>query len=97
IIGGSDNSSVNVGLNQRGGATIETFTNEGIIGNGSSKFGVVVWGKSDNKSTINNFNNSGTIHSNNGESIYLGNANVSTFTNSGAIQSNNREGINIRG
>ncbi|HEC1891963.1 TPA: hypothetical protein R1805_001662, partial [Campylobacter jejuni] len=91
------NSSVNVGLNQRGGATIETFDNQGIIGNGTSNFGVVIWGKGNSKSTINNFSNSGTIHSNNGESIYLGNANVSTFNNSGTIKSNNREGINIGG
>ncbi|EGF1230188.1 hypothetical protein IB030_001839, partial [Campylobacter jejuni] len=79
----------------QGGATVETFNNQGIIGNGTSNFGVVIWGSDSSKSTINNFNNSGTIHSNNGESIYLGNANVSTFNNSGTIKSNNREGINI--
>ncbi|EDP1884940.1 autotransporter, partial [Campylobacter jejuni] len=26
------------------GVNIETFDNQGIIGNGSSKFGVTVWG-----------------------------------------------------
>ncbi|EAK7318845.1 hypothetical protein E8A83_02495, partial [Campylobacter jejuni] len=95
LIGGSNTSSVQVGVNKSGGATIETFTNEGTIGNGSSKFGVVVWGTSDSKSSITNFNNSGTISSNSGEAIYLGNAEIKTFTNSGTISSNNDKGVNI--
>ncbi|EAJ9404897.1 autotransporter outer membrane beta-barrel domain-containing protein [Campylobacter jejuni] len=65
------------------------------MGNGSSKFGVVVWGTSDSKSSITNFNNSGTISSNSGEAIYLGNAEIETFNNSGTISSNNDKGINI--
>ncbi|MGG43704.1 hypothetical protein EEI69_09255, partial [Campylobacter jejuni] len=51
--------------------------------------------KDDSKSTINNFNNSGTIHSNAGESIYLSNVDIKTFSNGGTIQSNNGKGVNI--
>ncbi|EAJ0828873.1 autotransporter outer membrane beta-barrel domain-containing protein [Campylobacter jejuni] len=57
--------------------------------------GVTVWGISNNKSTINNFSNSGTIHSNAGESIYFGNANISSFVNSGTIKSKQGTGVNI--
>ncbi|HEF7932389.1 TPA: hypothetical protein SBB54_001787, partial [Campylobacter jejuni] len=56
---------------------------------------MTVWGNSDNKSTINNFNNSGTIHSDAGESIYFSNVNISSFANSGTIKSNNGKGVNI--
>ncbi|RTJ20093.1 hypothetical protein C3H86_10035, partial [Campylobacter jejuni] len=56
---------------------------------------MTVWGKGDNKSTINNFSNSGTIHSNAGESIYFSNVNISSFANSGTIKSNNGKGVNI--
>ncbi|PJP37361.1 hypothetical protein CV483_07965 [Campylobacter jejuni subsp. jejuni] len=65
------------------------------MGNGSSKFGVTVWGANSSKSTINNFSNSGTIHSNAGESIYFGNANISSFANSGTIKSKQGTGVNI--
>ncbi|HED1068287.1 TPA: hypothetical protein R4N94_001242 [Campylobacter jejuni] len=97
LIGGSNAASVNLGTNNQNGATIETFTNEGIIGNGSSKFGVTVWGggKDSSKSIISNFSNSGTIHSNAGESIYFGNANISSFVNSGTIKSQQGTGVNI--
>ncbi|HED6838254.1 TPA: hypothetical protein R5132_001745, partial [Campylobacter jejuni] len=64
------------------------------MGNGFSKYGVTVWGNN-NKSTINNFSNSGTIHSNAGESIYFGNANISSFANSGTIKSKQGAGVNI--
>ncbi|MFY4756198.1 hypothetical protein ACOTV8_09475, partial [Campylobacter jejuni] len=43
----------------------------------------------------NNFSNSGTISSNNGEAIYLGNTEIKTFSNSGTIKSNSGHGINI--
>ncbi|EAJ2800992.1 autotransporter outer membrane beta-barrel domain-containing protein [Campylobacter jejuni] len=65
------------------------------MGNGSSQFGVTVWGTNSSKSTINNFTNSGTIYSNTGESIYFGNANISSFANSGTIKSKQRAGVNI--
>ncbi|EHT9425198.1 autotransporter outer membrane beta-barrel domain-containing protein, partial [Campylobacter jejuni] len=65
------------------------------MGNGSSKFGVTVWGTNSSKSTINNFSNSGTIHSSTGESIYFGNANISSFANSGTIKSKQGTGVNI--
>ncbi|EAM0354750.1 autotransporter outer membrane beta-barrel domain-containing protein [Campylobacter coli] len=52
-------------------------------------------GKDNSKSIINNFSNSGTIHSNAGESIYFGNANISSFANSGTIKSNQGAGVNI--
>ncbi len=53
-------------------------------------------GSKDNpKSIINNFSNSGTIHSNTGESIYFGNANISSFVNSGTIKSEQDTGVNI--
>ncbi|HEF7897202.1 TPA: hypothetical protein SBB35_001736, partial [Campylobacter jejuni] len=65
------------------------------MGNGSSKFGVTVWGKDNSKSTINNFSNSGTIYSNTGESIYFGNAKISSFANSGTIKSKQDTGVNI--
>lgn len=53
-------------------------------------------GSKDNpKSIINNFSNSGTIHSNAGESIYFGNANISSFVNSGTIKSKQGAGVNI--
>lgn len=53
-------------------------------------------GSKDNpKSIINNFSNSGTIHSNTGESIYFGNANISSFANSGTIKSKQGAGVNI--
>ncbi|HHY1340279.1 TPA: beta strand repeat-containing protein, partial [Campylobacter jejuni] len=44
---------------------------------------------------MNNFSNSGTIHSNAGESIYFSNVNISSFANSGAIKSNGGKGVNI--
>ncbi|MBK1964840.1 hypothetical protein F2N14_07790, partial [Campylobacter novaezeelandiae] len=44
------------------------------------------------KSSITNFSNSGTISSNAGEAIYLGNADIKTFDNSGVISSINGEG-----
>ncbi|MGQ2561798.1 autotransporter outer membrane beta-barrel domain-containing protein, partial [Campylobacter jejuni] len=52
-------------------------------------------GKDNSKSIINNFSNSGTIHSNAGESIYFGNANISSFVNSGTIKSKQGTGVNI--
>lgn len=53
-------------------------------------------GSKDNpKSIINNFSNSGTIHSNTGESIYFGNAKISSFANSGTIKSKQGTGVNI--
>ncbi|EAI6682365.1 autotransporter outer membrane beta-barrel domain-containing protein [Campylobacter jejuni] len=94
LIGGNNAASVQLGANNSNGVTIGTFDNQGIIGNGSSKFGVTVWGNS-NKSTISNFTNSGTIHSNAGESIYFGNANISSFANSGTIKSKQGTGVNI--
>lgn len=94
LIGGNNTASVQLGANRNNGVTIETFDNQGIIGNGFSKYGVTVWGNN-NKSTINNFSNSGTIHSNAGESIYFGNANISSFVNSGTIKSKQGTGVNI--
>ncbi|HEF2661642.1 TPA: autotransporter outer membrane beta-barrel domain-containing protein [Campylobacter jejuni] len=44
---------------------------------------------------ISNFSNSGTIHSNAGESIYFGNAKISSFANSGTIKSKQDTGVNI--
>ncbi|EPR5896869.1 autotransporter outer membrane beta-barrel domain-containing protein [Campylobacter jejuni] len=97
LIGGNNIASVQLGANGNNGVNIETFDNQGIIGNGSSKFGVTVWGggKDNPKSIINNFSNSGTIHSNTGESIYFGNANISSFANSGTIKSKQGAGVNI--
>ncbi|QJE60696.1 hypothetical protein GRO21_00530 [Campylobacter jejuni] len=96
LIGGNNTASVQLGANGNNGVNIETFDNQGTIGNGSSKFGVTVWGGKDNsKSIINNFSNSGTIHSNAGESIYFGNAKISSFVNSGTIKSNQGAGVNI--
>ncbi|ECO2571077.1 hypothetical protein FXT67_08545, partial [Campylobacter jejuni] len=98
LIGGNNTASVQLGANGNNGVNIETFDNQGIIGNGSSKFGVTVFlggGKDNSKSIINNFSNSGTIHSNAGESIYFGNANISSFANSGTIKSKQRAGVNI--
>ncbi|ELH1375011.1 autotransporter outer membrane beta-barrel domain-containing protein [Campylobacter jejuni] len=94
LIGGNNTASVQLGANRNNGVTIETFDNQGIIGNGFSKYGVTVWGNN-NKSTINNFSNSGTIHSSAGESIYFGNANISSFVNSGTIKSEQGTGVNI--
>ncbi|EDH2965992.1 hypothetical protein GC620_02480 [Campylobacter jejuni] len=97
LIGGNNTASVQLGANTNNGVTIETFNNQGIIGNGSSKFGVTVWGggKDSSKSIISNFSNSGTIHSNTGESIYFGNAKISSFANSGTIKSKQGTGVNI--
>ncbi|EHF4505686.1 hypothetical protein J1H38_000736 [Campylobacter jejuni] len=98
LIGGNNTASVQLGANTNNGVTIETFDNQGIIGNGSSKFGVTVLGggdKDSSKSIISNFSNSGTIHSNAGESIYFGNANISSFANSGTIKSKQDTGVNI--
>ncbi|EDP2994544.1 hypothetical protein ACMT5S_001140 [Campylobacter jejuni] len=97
LIGGNNTASVQLGADGNNGVNIETFDNQGIIGNGSSKFGVTVWGgdKDNSKSIINNFSNSGTIHSNAGESIYFGNANISSFANSGTIKSKQGAGVNI--
>ncbi len=98
LIGGNNIASVQLGANGNNGVNIETFDNQGIIGNGSSKFGVTVWGggsKDNPKSIINNFSNSGTIHSNTGESIYFGNAKISSFANSGTIKSKQGTGVNI--
>ncbi|HEG3729339.1 TPA: hypothetical protein SC454_000106 [Campylobacter jejuni] len=99
LIGGNNTASVQLGASGNNGVSIETFNNQGIIGNGSSKFGVTVFlggGSKDNpKSIINNFSNSGTIHSNTGESIYFGNAKISSFANSGTIKSKQGTGVNI--
>lgn len=99
LIGGNNTASVQLEANGNNGVNIETFDNQGIIGNGSSKFGVTVFlgggGKDNSKSIINNFSNSGTIHSNAGESIYFGNANISSFVNSGTIKSKQGAGVNI--
>ncbi|EDP3929829.1 autotransporter outer membrane beta-barrel domain-containing protein [Campylobacter jejuni] len=99
LIGGNNTASVQLGAaNGNNGVSIETFNNQGIIGNGSSKFGVTVFwggGKDNPKSIINNFSNSGTIHSNTGESIYFGNAKISSFVNSGTIKSKQDTGVNI--
>ncbi|EHP1803893.1 hypothetical protein KOH54_001703, partial [Campylobacter jejuni] len=98
LIGGNNTASVQLGANGNNGVNIETFDNQGIIGNGSSKFGVTVLGgggKDSSKSIINNFSNSVTIHSNAGESIYFGNANISSFANSGTIKSKQGAGVNI--
>ncbi|AIR73213.1 autotransporter outer membrane beta-barrel domain-containing protein [Campylobacter jejuni] len=97
LIGGNNTASVQLGANTNNGVTIETFDNQGIIGNDSSKFGVTVWGggKDSSKSIISNFSNSGTIHSNAGESIYFGNANISSFANSETIKSKQGTGVNI--
>ncbi|ECL3028521.1 autotransporter outer membrane beta-barrel domain-containing protein [Campylobacter jejuni] len=97
LIGGNNTASVQLGANTNNGVTIETFDNQGIIGNGSSTFGVTVWGgdKDSSKSIISNFSNSGTIHSNAGESIYFGNAKISSFANSGTIKSKQGTGVNI--
>ncbi|EFU9821478.1 hypothetical protein H3H75_000043 [Campylobacter jejuni] len=97
LIGGNNTASVQLGANGNNGVNIETFDNQGIIGNGSSKFGVTVFGggKDNSKSIINNFSNSGTIHSNAGESIYFGNANISSFVNSRTIKSKQGTGVNI--
>ncbi|MEJ3885155.1 hypothetical protein WGV25_02860, partial [Campylobacter jejuni] len=98
LIGGNNAASVRLGANTNNGVTIETFDNQGIIGNGSSKFGVTVFfggGKDSSKSIISNFSNSGTIHSNAGESIYFGNAKISSFVNSGTIKSKQGAGVNI--
>ncbi|EKE4835369.1 hypothetical protein OU088_000943 [Campylobacter jejuni] len=98
LIGGNNTASVQLGANGNNGVNIETFDNQGIIGNGSSQFGVTVFfggGKDNSKSIINNFSNSGTIHSNAGESIYFGNANISSFVNSGTIKSKQGAGVNI--
>lgn len=99
LIGGNNTASVQLGAaNGNNGVSIETFNNQGIIGNGSSKFGVTVLGggsKDNPKSIINNFSNSGTIHSNTGESIYFGNAKISSFVNSGTIKSKQGAGVNI--
>ncbi|EPF4640474.1 beta strand repeat-containing protein, partial [Campylobacter jejuni] len=99
LIGGNNTASVQLGANTNNGVTIETFDNQGIIGNGSSKFGVTVFlgggDKDSSKSIISNFSNSGTIHSNAGESIYFGNANISSFANSGTIKSKQGTGVNI--
>ncbi|EAJ0632211.1 hypothetical protein OCH40_001728, partial [Campylobacter jejuni] len=51
--------------------------------------------KDSSKSIISNFSNSGTIHSNAGESIYFGNAKISSFANSGTIKSKQGTGVNI--
>ncbi|EPI2108501.1 autotransporter outer membrane beta-barrel domain-containing protein [Campylobacter jejuni] len=100
LIGGNNTASVQLGASGNNGVSIETFNNQGIIGNGSSEFGVTVFfgggGSKDNpKSIINNFSNSGTIHSNTGESIYFGNAKISSFANSGTIKSKQGTGVNI--
>ncbi|EDJ8685937.1 autotransporter, partial [Campylobacter jejuni] len=44
LIGGNNTASVQLGANGNNGVNIETFDNQGIIGNGSSKFGVTVFG-----------------------------------------------------
>ncbi|HFU6361386.1 TPA: hypothetical protein ACH6P3_000120 [Campylobacter jejuni] len=85
LIGGNNTASVQLGANGNNGVNIETFDNQGIIGNGSSKFGVTVWGggKDNSKSIINNFSNSGTIE---GKKVGVQvNSTINTFVNSGLI------------
>ncbi|MBZ7936658.1 hypothetical protein H2279_08540, partial [Campylobacter sp. B0100352/1] len=93
IQGGSNTASIEIGKSN--GATITTFENSGIIGDGKSKYSLTVYGSNDNKSTIENFTNSGIISSNNGESIFIKNTTINNFTNSGTINSIQDRGINI--
>ncbi|HED4584076.1 TPA: hypothetical protein R4423_001838, partial [Campylobacter jejuni] len=89
ITSNNDAAGIKVGNPSGSGATIETFINEGTIGHDSSKFGVKIW----EKSTINNFNNSGTIAAKlEGVSI-SGNLNIQSFTNSGLISAG--KGVNL--
>lgn len=54
LIGGNNTASVQLGAaNGNNGVSIETFNNQGIIGNGSSKFGVTVFFGGGVKITLN--------------------------------------------
>ncbi|WP_373451523.1 hypothetical protein ACEN41_07265 [Campylobacter bilis] len=97
IQGSNSKPSVEIGVNNSNGADIKFFFNGGNIGNNVSKYGVVVWGNNpSDRSNIEHFTNVGTISSNNGEAIYLGNADIGDFTNWGTITSN-KKGMNIFG
>ncbi len=53
LIGGNNTASVQLGADGNNGVNIETFDNQGIIGNGSSKFGVTVFFGGGIKITLN--------------------------------------------
>ncbi|MBZ7965009.1 beta strand repeat-containing protein, partial [Campylobacter sp. 2457A] len=94
VQGGSNTASIQIGNKDNNGATITTFENSGTIGNGSSKYGILIYGNG-TKSSIENFKNTGTISSNEGESVFASNASIDTFENSGIINSAKHNGLSI--
>ncbi|HHY1244119.1 TPA: beta strand repeat-containing protein, partial [Campylobacter jejuni] len=68
-------------------AKIKTFTNNGLIHGLKNYDSLRI-----EESTVENFNNSGTIASN-ANGIYISNSTIKNFTNSGTIQSNQSNGI----
>ncbi|EDP8138005.1 hypothetical protein GTI52_08080, partial [Campylobacter jejuni] len=78
----------------QGTLTVDQFDNSGTIA--SSDKGVFFEGGANNKSTINNFNNTGVITtSTNKEAVRFNHTDVKTITNSGNIKSEGHRGISI--
>ncbi|ENX9864737.1 hypothetical protein ACFU9H_001162 [Campylobacter jejuni] len=78
----------------QGTLTVDQFDNSGTIA--SSDKGVFFQGLANNKSTINNFNNTGVITtSTNKEAVQFNYTDVKTITNNGNIKSEGHRGISI--
>ncbi|OEX02231.1 hypothetical protein A0M43_05185 [Campylobacter jejuni] len=78
----------------QGTLTVDQFDNSGTIA--SSDKGVFFEGGANNKSTINNFNNTGVITtSTNKEAVRFNHTDVKTITNNGNIKSEGHRGISI--
>ncbi|HFU2597760.1 TPA: hypothetical protein ACH5K9_001784, partial [Campylobacter jejuni] len=71
--------------------TVDKFENSGTITAFDKNQGVFFEGGANNKSTINNFNNTGVISSTNKEAVQFTHTNVQTLKNSGTIQSSSQD------
>ncbi|PCH26263.1 hypothetical protein BGS44_08540, partial [Campylobacter sp. 111] len=79
----------------QGTLTVDKFENSGTITASNNDQGVFFQGLANNKSTINNFNNTGVISSTNKEAVRFTHTNVQTFTNNGSINSGGGSGVNL--
>ncbi|HEB9276023.1 TPA: hypothetical protein RZK10_001822, partial [Campylobacter jejuni] len=75
----------------QGTLTVDKFENSGTITAFDKNQGVFFEGGANNKSTINNFNNTGVISSTNKEAVQFTHTNVQTLKNSGTIQSSSQD------
>ncbi|EHD9160511.1 hypothetical protein JOU82_001947, partial [Campylobacter jejuni] len=93
---GQVNGQIYMGIwGGQGTLTVDKFENSGTITASNNDQGVFFQGLANNKSTINNFNNTGVISSTNKEAVRFTHTNVQTFTNNGSINSGGGSGVNL--